>query len=138
MKIRQITETDFDDLYQLWVEAGLQLYPSGDERKRFDSMLNLNPDLCFALINDKKEIIGSILGGFDGRTASIHRLVIHPTLQKQGQGSFLVNELETALRKRGIKKLSAQIHISNTEVVPFYEKLGFQEMTYVKNYYKDL
>jgi ribosomal protein S18 acetylase RimI-like enzyme len=138
MTTRQATLDDFSALYLFWQTAGLQLYPETDELKRYESMLNLNPDLCILLINEKQEVIGSIFGAFDGRTASVHRLAILPELQKQGLGKKLIAALEEVLRQKGIKKLSAQIHISNTQVIPFYEKLGFQEMTYVKTYFKDL
>lgn len=138
MNTRQAAKEDFDILYTLWQKASLQLYSKEDEFKRYVDMLSLNPDLCFLILNDEKKIIGSIFGTFDGRTASIHRLAILPEQQKQGLGKSLIRLLEETLRKRGIKKLSAQIHVSNSHVVPFYEKLGFQEMTYVKTLYKDL
>ena len=138
MKTRAATLDDFQVLFTLWKDVGLQLYPEQDEQVRFESMVTLNPDLCILLEDNDGKVIGSILGGFDGRTASVHRLAIHPSLQKKGMGSDLLRELEQALRARGVKKLSAQIHITNTAVVPFYEKHGFNEMTYVKTYFKDI
>lgn len=138
MRNRLASLMDFNELYLFWEKAGLQLYSKDDEFHRYKYMLHLNPELCILLTNDKDEIIGSILGAFDGRTASVHRLAISPTLQKQGLGKSLLQVLERTLKEKGIKKLSAQIHISNTQVLPFYEKLGFQEMTYVKTFFKDL
>lgn len=138
MTNRQPTLADFEALYEFWDHVGLGLYPKQDEKQRFEAMLKLNPDLCSIVFSDSGEIIGSIFGTFDGRTASIHRLAVAPALQSQGLGSKLIAQLEDTLRARGIQKLSAQIHISNTQVAPFYTKLGFAEMDYVKNFYKDL
>jgi len=138
MKKRLASIEDFNNLYKLWQEASLQLYPEEDELKRYKDMLTLNPDLCLLLLNEEGVIVGSIFGAFDGRTASVHRLAVLPELQKKGLGKKLIEYLEEALRIRGIKKLSAQVHISNTQVLPFYQKLGFQEMTYVRTFYKDL
>lgn len=137
MNTRLATKADFKHLYPFWQSVGLQLYNYEDELKRYESMLALNPDLCLVLENND-EIIGSIMGTFDGRTASIHRLAVASDFQKHGLGKELIQKLEAILKSQGIKKLSAQIHISNTIVVPFYEKNGFQEMSYVKTYYKDL
>lgn len=138
MNTRLALVADFEDLYKMWESIGLQLYPAQDELKRFADMLDLNPDLCLVLVDQQEKIIGSVLGGFDGRTASIHRLAITTEHQKNGLGKQLLTELEAALRKRGIKKLAAQVHISNTAVIPFYEKQSFSEMTYVKTYFKDI
>jgi ribosomal protein S18 acetylase RimI-like enzyme len=138
MNKRAATIDDFDRLYELWLAAGLQLYPKDAEQKRYQDMLSLNPDLAILLIDDEEKVIGSILGAFDGRTASIHRLAIIPELQKQGLGKKLIEYLEDVLREKGIQKVSAQIHVSNPQVLPFYEKLGFQEMTYVRTFFKDL
>jgi ribosomal protein S18 acetylase RimI-like enzyme len=138
MNVQLLSPGDFDTCYSFWQKAGLQLYPFDEEKKRFDDMLDLNPDLALKLLDVNGEVMGTMIGGFDGRTASIHRLAIHPSLQKKGFGSQLLAYLEEKLKTRGVKKISAQIHISNTQVIPFYEKLGFKEMTYVKLFYRDL
>lgn len=138
MMIRQATKNDFDALYALWQTVCLQLYPQADELQRFEAMLDLNPELCLVLVNEANIIVGSIMGAFDGRTASIHRLAVAQDLQKQGWGKKLIAELEKILAQKGIKKVVAQVLTHKTDLVPFYEKLGFTEMTYAKTYYKDL
>lgn len=138
MTTRQILPSDFKEIYQFWQEAGLHLYPEAEEQKRFDDMLHLNPELCFCFVDENDRVFGTILGGFDGRTATINRLAISPAQQNKGLGKLLIAQLEKKLLNRGIKKVAVLIHIDNTQVIPFYEKLGFTEMTYVKSYYKDL
>ena len=138
MTTTPLKKSDFNNLYAFWQKAGLQLYPEVAEEKRFYDMLDLNPDLCFCLVDENNEIMATILGGFDGRTATINRLAVHPQHQKKGLGSILIAELEKKLKVRGIKKIALMIHTKNAEVVPFYEKLGFAEMNYVKLYYKDI
>lgn len=101
-------------------------------------MLRLNPELCFIASKNHDDVVGSLIGAFDGRTASIHRLAVAPALQRRGVGTKLVRVFEETLRSKGIDKLTAQIHVSNIAIVPFYEKLGFKEMSYVKTYFKDV
>ena len=137
MNIKPIKKSNFKKIYLFWQKAGLHLYPELEEQTRFDDMIDLNPDLCFSFTNENGEIIGTILGGFDGRTATINRLAISPDEQGKGLGKSLIAELEQKLQKRGIKKVAIMIHVGNTQVIPFYEKLGFKEMDYVKMYYKD-
>ncbi len=137
MTTKLIQKSDFKKIYQFWQEAGLHLYPETEEQKRFDDMIDLNPDLCLCITSENKEILGTILGGFDGRTATINRLAISPDQQGRGLGKSLIVKLEKKLQKKGIKKIAIMIHVGNTQVIPFYEKLGFKEMDYVKMYYKD-
>lgn len=137
MTVKLIKKTDFQEISAFWQEAGLHLYPENEEQKRFNDMIDLNPDLCCSFINKHNEIIGTVLGGFDGRTATINRLAISPNEQGKGLGKSLITELEQKLQRRGIKKIAIMIHVSNTQVIPFYEKLGFKEMDYVNMYYKD-
>jgi ribosomal protein S18 acetylase RimI-like enzyme len=138
MQTRQAQLTDFDELYAMWQQVCDQLYPVAEEKARFVAMMQLNPDLCLVVTDEVGAIIGSILGAFDGRNGSIHRLIIASQHQQKGLGKMLISELEKLLKARGIKKFTAQIHAQNTIVAPFYEKLGFSEMNYVKTFYKDL
>lgn len=135
--IRQVQSNDFDDLYSFWERVSLKLNPYEEEKAKFSGMVSLNPDLCFILINEDK-ICGSILGGYDGRSASVHRLAVEPELQNKKYGSLLLKRLEEKLKEKGIKKVALQIHVSNAEVAGFYKKLGYKEMDYVSTLYKDL
>lgn len=138
MKIRQVQLADFNALYTLWQQVCDQLYPFDEEKKRFEAMMHLNPDLCLLVEDEAGAVIGSILGAFDGRNGSIHRLIVASEHQQKGLGKMLVVELEKLLKAKGVKKFTAQIHAQNTLVVPFYEKLGFAEMNYVRTFYKDI
>lgn len=137
MMTRQATAADFDELYSMWQQVCDQVYPYEQEKVRFEAMLQLNPDLCL-LVEDQGKIIASILGAFDGRNGSIHRLIIASEYQQKGLGKMLVAELEKLLTAKGVHKLTAQIHAQNTLVLPFYEKMGFAEMSYVRTLYKDI
>jgi ribosomal protein S18 acetylase RimI-like enzyme len=137
MTIRPVKLVEFDALYAMWQTVCDQLYPYPEEKARFEAMMVLNPDLCL-VVEDNTKLVGSILGAFDGRNGSIHRLIIASEYQQKGLGKMLITKLEELLRARGIKKCTAQIHAQNTIVLPFYEKLGFTDMSYVRTLYKDL
>lgn len=126
MCIRHATLADFSILYPLW-QTAVWVRPFDEEKQRYATMIALNPDLSFVLQNSEKQIVGSIFGAFDGRSVSIHRLVIAANLQKQGYGKLLIATLEAAAKKKGIKKMVGQVHLSNIKVLGFYKKLGFAE-----------
>lgn len=126
MSTRHATLADFPVLYPLW-QTAVWVRPFDEEKQRYETMISLNPDLSFVLQNPEKQIVGSIFGAFDGRSVSIHRLVIAADLQKHGYGKLLIATLEKAAKKKGIKKIVGQVHLSNTKVLGFYKKLGFAE-----------
>ena len=137
MTTRPVELAEFDTLYTMWQTVCDQLYPYEEEKQRFVAMMALNPDLCL-VVEDNGKLAGSILGAFDGRNGSIHRLIIASEYQQKGLGKMLVTKLEELLKARGVKKFTAQIHAQNTLVLPFYEKLGFKDMSYLKTLYKDI
>jgi len=124
MKIRQIVSEDFDKAYDLWKKVGLWVRPKDQEKLRFVEMLRLNQDMCFVL-EDAKEIVGTILGSYDGRSVAVHRLAVKTEIQKKGYGKLLLNGLEKTTKERGIKRIFLQVHTSNQEVLGFYKKLGY-------------
>ena len=134
---RTIRLEDFDTLKNLWEEAGLKLYPYEEEKARFEAMLKLNPDLM-TILETEGQVIGCVLGAFDGRTASVHRLAVLPEFQKKGYGAKLMEDLEQKLKNRGIMKISLQVHVSNQKVIEYYKKKGYKEMDYAITFFKDL
>jgi hypothetical protein len=126
-RVRQVTEKDFPSLYTLWKKAGLWVRSYADEEARFVSMISLYPSLCLVLVTDEDTVIGSILGSFDGRSVALHRLTVDPECQKKGYGALLVKKLEEIAKGKGIKKISAQVHVSNKKVLGFYEKQEYVE-----------
>jgi len=135
--LRTIRLEDFESLKAIWKKAGLNLYPHEEEKARFVAMYQLNPDLMTILEVDGK-VIGCMLGAFDGRTASVHRLAVLPEYQKMGYGTMLVEDLEKKLKDRGIRKISLQVHAANQQVIEYYKKKGYKDLDYAVSFYKDL
>ncbi len=126
MKVKQLSIDDFQELYQLW-KIYLWVYPEDEEKEKYENMLKLHPQFALGLIDENNQIVGSIIGAFDGRTLSIHRLCIKGELQKQGFGKMMVRKLEEKTKENGIKKIAIQVHESNIKVIGFYEKLGYEK-----------
>lgn len=137
LRYREASLRDFEELYAFWDSVELALYPREHEKALFESMMKLNPDLCVVLVDKDERIVGSVLGSFDGRSAMINRLAVAESLQGMGWGKKLMIKIEELFSKKGVSKVLIQIHSSNTKVLRFYEKLGFQEVFYAQTYFKD-
>lgn len=88
------------------------------------------PDL-FLLAEQSQSIVGSVIGGYDGRRGLIYHLAVHDSLRGAGLGRRLMDEIESRLRARGCHKAYLLV-MRNNDAFHFYEKCGWEEMTTVR------
>ena len=84
------------------------------------------PELFIVAVEDDR-IVGSVVGGYDGRRGWANKVAVDPVMQGSGLGRQLMNELEDRLRAIGCQKLNLMVARSNAHVQHFYERLGFEE-----------
>ena len=70
-------------------------------------------------------VVGTVMAGYDGHRGWIYRLAVAPECRSRGFARALMAEAEARLRKIGCPKVNLQVRGGNSEVVCFYEKLGF-------------
>ena len=122
--IRSLTAADYDQALALWqVCEGIGL-SDADSRCGITRYLDRNPGLSFAAFEGDK-LIGTILGGHDGRRGYIHHLAVHPDYQHRGIGKKLAESTLEALKSDGINKVHLFILNSNKSGMEFWEHLGW-------------
>src|SRR3989442_820147 len=72
------------------------------------------------------EIVGSIIGGWDGRRGWIYHLAVKPQYQRKRIGANLVQEVETRLLAKGAKKVNAQVYKWNERSSEFFKAIGYE------------
>ncbi len=119
---------DYPAIHALWANAGpgIQLRRS-DTPEEIAKKLQRDPDL-FLVAEKEGEIIGAVMGGFDGRRGLVYHLAVRADCRKQGIGALLMEELENRLRQKGCLKVYLLVTKDNPEVIPFYEKRGWEIM----------
>jgi len=129
---------DYEEVRNLWkgAGAGIQLRRS-DDRDEILKKLQRDPDLFLVATSDEK-IIGSVIGGFDGRRGLIYHLAVEQGYREQGIGSQLMDEVENRLRLKGCIKSYLLVTRENESAMRLYEKRGWQQMDSVLVYGKDL
>lgn len=90
-----------------------------------DNKMESSDKFFFVAIMDN-QIIGTIMGGYDGHRGWIYLLGVLEKFRKKGIGRLLVEYLERELKKLNCQKINLQIHDSNKEVVDFYKNLGYE------------
>ena len=119
---------DYPSVLKLWASAGdgIQLRRS-DEPEEIEKKLLRDPDL-FLIAEHDSEIIGAVLGGFDGRRGMMYHLAVAPTHRRQGIGAALMYALETRLKAKGCIRYYLLVTMDNEEAIQFYETHGWERM----------
>jgi ribosomal protein S18 acetylase RimI-like enzyme len=121
-------EADYPSVIDLWNRCGpgVQVRKS-DEPEEIKKKLQRDPDLFIVAVH-QGQVVGTVLGGFDGRRGLIYHLAVEPAFRVHGVGGKLMQEVESRLAQKGCIKAYLLVTLENEEVIPFYEKRGWDEM----------
>jgi len=130
--------SDYESVYKLWgsIEKGVKTGRS-DTLAEIEKKIARDPDL-FLVAESDGDIIGSVIGGFDGRRGLIYHLAVAASFRGKGIGSCLMDEVESRLRTKGCLKCYLLVTDDNTEVGEYYQRRGWQHMDYIHLYGKEL
>mgnify|MGYP002389347297 FL=1 len=129
---------DFSAVRQLWENAGpgIQLRRS-DEPEEIEKKTRHNPDL-FLVAEREGKLVGTVIGGYDGRRGLIYHLAVDPTVRKEGIGRMLMDAVEERLKGKGCIRCYLLVTKDNEYAMRFYENLGWKRMDNVYVYGKEL
>jgi ribosomal protein S18 acetylase RimI-like enzyme len=137
-----IREFDYPDDYtsirELWgnIDQGVKVGRS-DTREEIEKKLSRDPDL-FLVAEENGKIIGSVIGGYDGRRGFLYHLAVAASHRNRGIGGMLLEEVEERLRAKGCLKCYLMVMPDNITAEDFYKKRGWHLMDYIRPYGKEL
>ena len=129
MNIREFRfPNDYARTLKLWesIEVGMHVGRS-DTPDEIQKKLERDPDL-FLVAELNEDIVGTVIGGYDGRRGMIYHLAVHETAREQGVGALLLNEVEKRLQAKGCIKCYLLVFADNVRAIQFYENRGWREM----------
>ena len=129
---------DYQQVHDLWcsIERGVHVGRS-DAPAEIEKKLGRDPDL-FLVAECEGGIIGSVIGGYDGRRGLIYHLAVSASFRGQGIGSQLMDDVEARLRGKGCLKCYLLVTNDNREVEDYYRNRGWQHMDSVHLFGKEL
>jgi ribosomal protein S18 acetylase RimI-like enzyme len=129
---------DYPAVLLLWQNAGPGLHVRrSDAPQEIAKKLQRDPDL-FLLAEEDGQVVGTVLGGFDGRRGMVYHLAVAVEYRRRGVGSALMQALEQRLRAKGCIRSYLLVTTDNTEAHSFYDNLGWQRMDDIYIYGKNL
>ncbi len=126
MFLREFTMDDYPAVLALWRQ-----YPDAlgigrsDARGEIEKKLTRDPDL-FLVAEDEGHIVGTVIGGFDGRRGIIYHLAVDHGYRGRGMGRTLMDEVERRLAAKGCIRAYLLVKRENLDTIEFYEKLGWE------------
>ena len=131
--IRRFSFADLDRILKIERQA----FPKSPyDVATFLNLYRLYPETFWVYVQrthgwEKGQILGYIVFARDGHIISI---AVDPEWRKKGIGKAL---LERAMNQPRIKKVRAEVRVSNKGAQAFYEQMGFRVVRVVPNYYGD-
>ena len=121
--IRDAIPADFDAILLLWerIDRHTGLPDRPDYLQTFHDFA---PDLLLVAEADG-QIIGTVIGGWDGWRAQIARLTTDAQWRRKGVAQALVTEIERRLYERGARRVYALVDKRSPPAVPFWEAYGY-------------
>ncbi len=129
---------DYPAARLIWENAGSGIHlRRSDDPDEIQKKLQRDPDLFLVAEADGK-MLGTVVGGFDGRRGMVYHLAVTELHRKQGIGELLMDELERRLMAKGCIRCYLLVTVENESAMRFYEKRGWAHMKNVTIYGKDL
>ena len=129
---------DYAAARSLWDHAGPGIHVRrSDEPEEIQKKLQRDPDL-FLVAETRGRLVGTIIGGFDGRRGMIYHLAVEATFRQQGVGGLLMDEVERRLKAKGCIKCYLMVADDNEDAMRYYEKRHWERMDTIYTYSKEL
>lgn len=114
-----------DQVVDLWTNVFGYDSARNDPRLSIRNKESVSDNLFFIAESNTREVVGTVMGGYDGHRGWIYSLAVRPEFQRQGIGKLLMMHVEGALKNLGCIKINLQIMEGNDPVQEFYNALGY-------------
>ena len=126
--IRVAGDNDLPAVLRLWQEA--EVTPPGptDSLEGLTRLIH-DPGGLLLVATIGGQIVGSVIGGWDGWRGSIYRLAVSPASRRRGIARELVAEISHALFAKGAERISALVEHEHGWATDFWDSLdgvGYQ------------
>ncbi|TFH06126.1 MAG: GNAT family N-acetyltransferase [Spirochaetales bacterium] len=120
-----MTPADYPNARSLWEDSPGVGLSTADEQFPLTEYLGRNPG--FSLCAEcGGHLIGTVLGGHDGRRGYLYHVAVATVWQGQGVGRRLVEMALESLQAAGITKAHIMVYSHNEKGRRFWERLGWK------------
>lgn len=132
-QIRTAGPQDIPAILDLWSDIEEIKSVVVDSYENVEHFIKTNPD-CLLVACAGSEIIGTCMGAYNGWRAAIYHFCVHNDHRRQGIGQALLQSSLAHLKELGAPRVDLYTYSNNTGAQAFYEQMGWQERSDIKNY----
>ncbi len=134
--IRDCRVDEAEAVLALWRRAEATVSPT-DTVADLHRVMTASP--AVVLVADAEgEVIGSVIGSFDGWRGNIYRLAVHPDFRRHGIARALVREVEQRLVRQGARRITAWVEQEHPWAVGFWQAIGYKVDARMVRFVNDL
>jgi ribosomal protein S18 acetylase RimI-like enzyme len=135
--LRAATADDIDKLLDLWREAAENDSRPPDTRHAVAALLARDPD-ALILAEHERELIGSIIAGWDGWRCHLYRLAVRPAWRRKGVATALLRAAEDRFTALGATRADAMVLDSNDLGQNLWQANGYSRQDNWRRWVKGL
>ena len=121
--IRRVRDDELDAVLRMWRAAGVTP-PSVSDSIECLTRLIREPAALLLVATIDNQVIGSVIGGWDGWRGNIYRLAVAPEHRRRGIARRLVAEISSELFAKGATRLSALVEHEHQWAMDFWDSLS--------------
>jgi ribosomal protein S18 acetylase RimI-like enzyme len=122
--VRAYGAADRADLEALWSKVFPDDPATNAPARMIENKLRVQPELLLVATADA-QLVGAVMAGFDGVRGWLYHLAVLAAWRRQGIATQLVRKAEASLAALGCPKVNLQVRSTNSEIVAFYQSLGY-------------
>jgi len=118
--LRPANHPDLSAVIDLWRRA--EVTPPGPT-DTIEGLSRLIREPCALLLvaTADEQVVGSIIGGWDGWRGNIYRLAVAPEYRRRGLARVLVTEITRTLFDKGAQRISALVEYEHSWATGFWD-----------------
>ena len=121
--IRRVSEGELAAVLQLWHAAGVTPPSVSDSIEGLTHLIREPAGLLLVATVDG-QIVGSVIGGWDGWRGNIYRLAVAPEYRRRGIARRLVATISRELFAKGATRLSALVEHEHQRAIDFWNSVS--------------
>jgi len=123
--LREATAADIGAIAALWRACGLTVWYNDPEADAA-AFLAAKSHAAILVLEDGGALVGAVAVCHDSHRGWVYYLAVSPGTQRGGLGRRLMRAAEDWLRGHRIAKLNIMVRPTNTGVIEFYRRLGYE------------
>jgi purine-nucleoside phosphorylase/predicted N-acetyltransferase YhbS len=121
--IRDARPEEAEGILALWRLAETTVSPT-DTLAHLRHAITAGPAIVL-VAQREGQLVGSVVGAFDGWRGNVYRLAVHPAHRRQGIGRALVAAVEGRLARLGARRITALVEKDHADALAFWRAAGY-------------